>query len=37
MNIPKTDNALPSQLYAEPALRLTVGHVFAQNDIVRLW
>jgi hypothetical protein len=37
MNIPKTDGALPSQLYAEPALGLPVGQVFAQSDIVRLW
>jgi NAD(P)H-hydrate epimerase len=30
------DISVPPELYAEPALGLTVGHVFAESDIVRL-
>ncbi len=30
------DISVPPALYAEPALGLQVGHVFAENDIVRL-
>ncbi|MDQ7025827.1 MAG: NAD(P)H-hydrate epimerase [Anaerolineae bacterium] len=30
------DISVPPQLYAEPALSLDVGHIFAHNDIVRL-
>ena len=30
------DISVPPELYAEPALQLTVRHIFAQNDIVRL-
>jgi NAD(P)H-hydrate epimerase len=28
--------SVPPELYAEPALALQVGHIFAANDIVRL-
>ena len=31
------DISVPPELYAEPTLGLTVGHIFATNDIVRLW
>lgn len=31
------DIGVPPELYAEPTLGLTVGHVFATNDFVRLW
>ncbi len=31
------DISVPPELYAEPALGLAVGHLFAVNDIVRLW
>lgn len=31
------DVGVPPRLDAEATLRLTVGHVFAQNDLVRLW
>lgn len=30
------DISVPPQLYAEPALNLNVGHIFAHSDIVRL-
>ena len=30
------DISVPPQLYGSPALQLEVGHLFAQNDIVRL-
>lgn len=30
------DISVPPELYAEPALELTVGHIFAESDIVRL-
>ncbi len=30
------DISVPPELYAEPALALQVGHIFAANDIVRL-
>jgi NAD(P)H-hydrate epimerase len=30
------DISVPPELYAEPALGLTVGHIFAASDIVRL-
>jgi NAD(P)H-hydrate epimerase len=30
------DISVPPQLYAEPALGLQVGHIFAKSDIVRL-
>ena len=30
------DISVPPELYAQPALALTVAHLFAQNDIVRL-
>lgn len=31
------DIGVPPQLYGEPTLGLAVGHMSAQNDIVRLW
>ena len=31
------DISVPPQLYAEPALGLNVGHIFAKSDIVRLF
>ena len=30
------DISVPPELYAEPALALTVGYLFAENDIIRL-
>ncbi|MEM7117360.1 MAG: NAD(P)H-hydrate epimerase [Chloroflexota bacterium] len=30
------DISVPPELYAEPALQISVGHIFAENDIVRL-
>jgi hypothetical protein len=30
------DISVPRELYAEPALKLTVGPIFTENDIVRL-
>ncbi len=30
------DISVPPELYREPALQLAVGHIFAENDIVRL-
>jgi NAD(P)H-hydrate epimerase len=30
------DISVPPELYAEPALGLTVGHIFAESDIVRV-
>jgi NAD(P)H-hydrate epimerase len=30
------DISVPPDLYAEPALSVEVGHIFAQNDIIRL-
>ena len=30
------DISVPPELYAQPALGLNVGHIFAQGDIVRL-
>lgn len=30
------DISVPPELYAEPALDLTVGHIFAESDLVRL-
>jgi NAD(P)H-hydrate epimerase len=31
------DISVPPQLYAEPALGLDVGPIFAESDIVRIW
>lgn len=31
------DISVPPELYAKPALGLTVGPIFAESDIVRLW
>ncbi len=31
------DISVPPQLYNNPTLKLTVGHIFAHSDIVRLW
>lgn len=31
------DIGIPSQLYKRPALGLTVGHIFATRDTIRLW
>lgn len=31
------DISVPPELYAEPALGLKVGHLFAEADIIRLW
>lgn len=31
------DISVPPALYAKPALRLSVGSIFAESDIVRLW
>lgn len=31
------DISVPPQLYSNPTLKLTVGHIFAHSDIVRLW
>jgi NAD(P)H-hydrate epimerase len=31
------DISVPPELYAQPALGLTVGPIFAESDIVRLW
>ena len=30
------DISVPPELYAEPALQIAVGHVFAESDIVRV-
>ncbi len=31
------DLSVPPQLYSIPSLNLTVGHIFEQSDIVRIW
>lgn len=31
------DISVPPELYAGPALKLTVGHIFSESDVIRLW